>query len=140
MSPRRIYRRIGNRGIVLSMLGFLWVLTAIGLATAPIDRPGLPDEYLPTWLRVAIWGIAGIAALVATWWRRWDELAWGFLILPLSMRLISYLYGWIFGTFTPGWRGACVYAAMALLVNRCAAGLDRAAPWDGQERRWTQQR
>jgi len=139
VSPRRIYRRIGNRGIVLSLLGFLWILTAIGLATSPIERSGVPDESLPVWLRAALWGVAGFVAVVATWWKRWDELAWGLLILPLSMRLLSYLYGWIFGTFPPGWRAVCIYAAMALLVNRCAAGLDRPAPWDGRERRtWIQ--
>lgn len=138
MSPRRMFHRIGNRGIVLSLLGFIWILTAIGLTVEPMRRPGLPDELLPLWLRVGLWAFAGFAALVATWWRRWDELAWGLLILPLSIRLLSYAYGWIFGTFPPGWRSVCVYAAMALLVNRCAAGLDRAGPWDGAERRWTQ--
>lgn len=137
MSPRRVFRRVGNRGIVLSMLGFIWVLTAIGLATQPQDRPGLPDDVLPVWMRVTMWGGAGLVALVATWWKRWDDLAWGLLILPLCMRLFSYLYGWIFQTFPPGWRAVCVYAAMALLVNRCAAGLDRPGPWDGRERRWT---
>lgn len=106
---------------------------------APQERAGLPDDIFPVWLRATIWIIAGSVALVATWWRRWDEIAWGLLILPLSMRLLSYLYGWIFQTFPPAWRGFFVYAAMALLVNRCAAGLDRPLPWDGRERRWTQQ-
>lgn len=138
MSPQRVFRRIGNRGIVLSLLGFLWVITGLGILAAPTERPGLPDDILPIWFRAVIWLVPGIAALVATWWRRWDEIAWGLLILPLSMRLLSYLYGWIFQTFPPGWRAFCVYAAMALLVNRCAAGLDRPAPWDGRERRWTQ--
>lgn len=140
MSPRRVFRRVGNRGIVLSLLGFLWVLTAIGLGAKPMDRPGLPDDALPVWFRVAMWGGAGLLALVATWWKRWDDIAWGLLILPLGMRLLSYLYGWAFQTYPPGWRAVCIYAAMALLVNRCAAGLDRPGPWDGRERRWTQQR
>lgn len=138
MTPRRMFRRVGNRGIVLSLLGFLWVITGIGVAAEPLKRPGLPDDIFPVWLRASIWICAGVTALIATWWRRWDEVAWGFLILPLSMRLLSYGYGWIFNTYPPGWRSVCVYAAMALLVNRCAAGLDRPAPWDGQERRWIQ--
>ena len=138
MSPRRVFRRIGNRGIVLSLLGFMWILTAVGVAIQPIDRPGLPDEALPLWLRVGMWAVAGVVALVATWWKRWDDLAWGLLILPLSTRLLSYIYGWISGSFPGSWRGAFVYAAMALLVNRCAAGLDRPGPWDGRERRWIQ--
>jgi hypothetical protein len=137
MSPRRVYRRIGNRGIVLSLLGFLWIITAIGLATSP--PPVQPDDVFPLSARVTVWAVAGAVAIVATWWKRWDELAWGLLILPLSVRLLSYAYGWISGSYPPGWRAVCVYAAMALLVNRCAAGLDRPAPWDGRERRqWIQ--
>lgn len=139
MSPRRVLYRVGNRGIVLSLLGFLWLITGAGILAAPQERAGLPDDIFPVWLRATIWFAAGITALVSTWWKRWDEIAWGLLILPLSMRLLSYLYGWIFQTFPAGWRGFCVYAAMALLVNRCAAGLDRPPPWDGRERRWTQQ-
>lgn len=139
MSPRRLYFRAGNRGIVLSLLGFIWLLTAVGLIADPLKRPGVPDDVFPVWFRVAIWTSAGIVALVATWWKKWDAFAWGMLILPLGMRLLSYLYGWISGSFPPGWRSVCVYAATALLVNRCAKGLDRPAPWDGRERRWTRQ-
>lgn len=137
MSPRRVYRRIGNRGIVLSILGLLWIVTGVGVAVQPLNRAGLPDDIFPVWLRAAIWITSGAVALVATWKRRWDETAWGLLILPLSMRLLSYGYGWIFNTYPPAWRSVFVYAAMALLVNRCAAGLDRPGPWDGRERRWT---
>lgn len=141
MSPRRLYHRVGNRGIVLTVLGFLWIITATSLATAPTIRIGVPDEYLPLWLRVSIWGISGTVAMVAAWWKRWDEQAWGLLILPLGLRLLSFIYGAIAGTFHPFGRAMisiCVFGAMALLVNRCAAGLDRPAPWNGQERRWTQ--
>lgn len=137
MTARNMFRHVGNRGIVLSLLGFIWILTAIGLWTAPLDRPGVPDDAFPLWLRISVWAVSGVVAIVATWWKRWDSVAWGLLILPLSMRLLSYAYGWISGTFPPGWRSVCVYAATVLLVNRCAAGLDRAAPWDGRERRWT---
>lgn len=131
-------RHVGNRGIVLSLLGFIWIVTAVGLLAEPLRRPGLPDDFLPLWLRVSMWGVAGVAAILGAWWKRADAVAWGLLVLPLCMRLLSYLYGWIFQTYPPGWRSVCVYAATALLVNRCAAGLDRPAPWDGRERRWTQ--
>lgn len=139
MTPNRLLVRVGNRGIVLSLLGFIWIITAIGIVSAPLERPGVPDDVFPPVFRAAIWGLAGVVALIATWWKKWDALAWGMLILPVGMRLFSYLLGWVLGTFPPGWRGICVYAATALLVNRCAKGLDRPAPWDGRERRWTRQ-
>jgi hypothetical protein len=136
----RLFAYIGNRGIVLSMLGVIWTVTAIGLYVDPYKRPGLPDDILPIPVRIALWAVAGVVAVVATWWRRLDEYAWGLLIVAPSMRLLSYGYGWIFGTFPPGWRSVLVYAATVLLVNRCAAGLDRPAPWDRRERRkWTPQ-
>lgn len=141
MSPRRILRRVnGNRGIVLTVLGFLWIITAISLATAPVVRIGVPDEHLPLWVRVTVWAVSGTFAMIAAWWKRWDEQAWGILIFPLGLRLISFIIGIITGTFQPPGRAVisiCVFGAMALLVNRCAAGLDRPAPWDGRERRWT---
>lgn len=138
MSPRRIATHVGNRGIVLGMLGVVWVLTAVGLATAPVTRAPLPDEQLPVWLRVALWAVPGLLALVAVGWKRLDAIAWGLLILPVAIRLVSYVFGWVTGSYSAGWRGACVYLAVVILVNRCAAGLDRSAPWGGEERRrWT---
>lgn len=131
----RPFRHIGNRGIVLSLLGLLWILTAVGLLLDKTTRLGLPDEQLPLWLRFSLWIIPGLAALVITWWKRLDEYAWTLLIVAPSIRLFSFAYGWLSGGFPPGWRGMCVYAATVILVNRCGAGLDRPSPWDGQERR-----
>lgn len=139
MSPRRILFRVGNRGIVLTVLGFMWVITAFSLATTPIVRIGVPDENLPMWLRATFWGVAGVVAIAGAWWKRLDDLAWGLLIFPLSVRLLSFIYGLITSAAIPPGRlliSICIYGAMALLVNRCAAGLDRPAPWDGRERRW----
>lgn len=135
MRVPRPFRYVGNRGVVLSLLGFLWVLTAVGLLADNLVRTGLPDEQLPLLLRVALWAIPGVAALVITWWKKFDDIAWMLLIIAPSIRLFSFGYGWLSGGFPPGWRGMCVYAATVILVNRCGAGLDRAAPWDGRERR-----
>lgn len=134
---RRVGAHVGNRGIVLGMLGVVWALTAVGIATAPVTRAPLPDEQLPVWARVALWIGPGLLALLAVAWRRLDALAWGLLIMPAAIRLVSYGFGWLSGAYPAGWRGACVYLAVVVLVNRCAAGLDRPAPWGGEERRWT---
>lgn len=135
MTLRRTFAHVGNRGIVLSLLGILWLLTAIGLLTDPVVKVGLPDDQLPVWLRFSLWFIPGIAAIIICWWRRLDEIAWMLLILAPSIRLFSFGYGWLFDHYPNGWRGMCVYAATVILVNRCGAGLDRPAPWDGRERR-----
>lgn len=143
MSPhRRAFAYVGNRGIVLGLLGVIWVLSGVGAAIdPPVKHPGLWHELLPAPLWFALWFIPGFVAVLAVLVKPLDEWAWGLLILPVAIRFLSYMTGWVFGTYPPGWRGAAVLAATGLLVNRCAAGLDRPAPWDGRERRaWTVER
>lgn len=138
MTRTRIFAYVGNRGIVLGLLGMIWVLTATGVALDPQKHHGLLHERLPVWLQFVLWFVPGFVAVLAIGVRRLDEWAWSLLITPIVVKGLSFFAGWVLGTYSPGWRGAMVYAAVALLVNRCAAGLDRPAPWDGRERRvWT---
>lgn len=136
MSPhRRVFAYVGNRGIVLGTLGLIWMLSAIGLVLEPREVEGLIHEKIPLQGSFALWFIPGFIAVLAMGVKKLDEWAWMLLILPVVVRFFSYIVGWISGSYPPGWRGAMVYAATVLLVNRCAAGLDRPAPWDGRERR-----
>lgn len=140
MPHRKLLAYAGNRGLVLGLLGVIWLLTGIGLASD--DRPptGLVDEQLPLLVRVAMWALPGAFAIVAVAWRRLDGWAWPLLIAPVGIRLCALL--WAIGP-GPGpstvWRGVLVYLAVGFLIDRCAAGLDRPAPWNGTERRWTPQ-
>lgn len=149
---RRVAAGIGNRGVVLATLGVIWVLSGIGLADEP-QRIGLVDEHLPAMARAALWLVPGGYAVLASVWRRLDEWAWALLIAPLAIGFLARLFAWgtqalaqlgWFGIDATGphgvWRGALIFAALGLLVNRCGAGLDRPALlWDGRERRWTPQ-
>ena len=138
MTPaRRIGLHVGNRGAVLALLGVIWVVLATTSRTGP-QRPVLLHERLPLWANLVLWAVPGLVALVAVWWRRIDATAWGLLIAGPLVRLTSYWWGWVTGLYPAGWRGFLVWLLVALLVNRCAAGLDRPLPWDGRERRWTQ--
>lgn len=121
-----------NRRRVLGLLGIIWVLSAYGVAVAPLTRLGLPIEILPVWTRVGLWLGPGVLALVsATFWRRLDAWAWGLLILPIALYAVSFLFGWIVfllpgdDGFGAGWRGAAVYIALGFLIFYCAKGLDR---------------
>lgn len=138
---RRWFAYVGNRGIVLGLLGMIWMLSAIGIALEPTRIPGLLDNLIPVPVRFCLFFIPGFIAVLAVLVKQLDEWAWGLLILPIAVRFLSFTAGWAFGTYPPGWRGAITLAATALLVNRCAAGLDRPAPWDGRERRaWIAER
>jgi hypothetical protein len=134
---QRVARHVGNRGVVLGLLGVIWILTGIGRLVTPPRRVGLPHEHAPIWAIALMWLAPGIVAVAATAWRKLDRLAWGVLAVPVGVMFFSSAIGWLFGGYTPGWVGACVYAAVVLLIDRCAAGLDRPAPWGGEERRWT---
>lgn len=136
MSPhRRMFQYVGNRGIVLGTLGMIWVLTALGTALEPTKIEGVLDNRIPVPVRFCMWFIPGFVAVLAMGVKKLDEWAWMLLVVPIVVRFFSFAVGWALGTYPPGWRGAMVYAATVLLVNRCAAGLDRPAPWDGRERR-----
>lgn len=131
--------RFTNRSRVLGLLGIIWLLTAYGVAVAPQTRLGLPHEILPVFIRVGLWLVPGLAAVItAAVWPKLDGTAWGLLNLPIAIYTGSFLYGWVIWLlpgsegFSAGWRGAAVYAALGLLIYYCAAGLDR-PPKGGME-------
>lgn len=125
--------RIGNRGAVLALLGLIWIV--MGTTVSEHTHPTLIHEKAPLWVAVLIWSVPGSVAIVAAIRSTLDPTAWGLLILGPTVRLVSYGWGWITSAYPAGWRGLLVWSAVAVLVNRCAAGLDRPAPWNGEERR-----
>lgn len=132
--PKRLYYRAGNRGVALGTLGVLWLLTAIGTGVAPLKRRELLDEhFIPIWARVALWGLPGLLAVTAAFWKKFDADAWGWLMVPVIVRFISYLVGWIASivgweaySYPDGWRGCTSIAIFVVFIRACAAGLDRA--------------
>lgn len=127
MPHRKLYAYVGHRGIVLALLGVIWLILGIGL----IDQPpvvGFMLDWMPPQVWPALWIGPALVALVAAGWRRLDALAWGLLMAPCAERCLSYGFAWLFGTFANAWRGTLVYAALGLMIYHCAAGLDRPAP------------
>lgn len=130
---RTLSVHVGNRGFVLALLGIIWIL--IGTTVSEHLHPTLIHEKLPLWAGVLIWSVPGALAILAAFRHTLDATAWGVLILGPVVRLVSYGWGWATGTYPDGWRGLMVWVAVAVLVNRCGAGLDRPVPWSGEERR-----
>lgn len=133
---QQVRRHVGNRGAVLAILGVLWILTAIGIASNPlVNRDGsrlLPYEHLPVWFRVTLWAAPGLVAIFASAWRSWDPGAWALLIVPVAERTLAFAWAWGVDLFDGGyptaWRGFLVYAATGTLIYFCAAGLDQPPP------------
>ena len=132
--PKRLLKHAGNRGVALAMLGVLWVLMAIGVAFAPLKREELLDEhFIPVWARVLLWGLPGLLAIAAAYWKKFDADAWGWLMVPVLVRFCSFLLGWVASlvgweqySYPDGWRGCTTIAIFAVFIRACAAGLDRA--------------
>lgn len=113
---RRLTRRLGRRGTLLTLKGVIATLYGYGLLVQPVrDRRGL-CLLLKAWPLDAwagLWIAAGVAALVCAWLPpRWD---WpGFLAVwaitaPWSM---AYLVAWWpLGEYPRGWVAALIFGA-----------------------------
>lgn len=89
--------RLGTRGTILLLLGAAWVLQAIAIAAGawqPIPTPDL-HEAIPTAVKIHVWGITGLLALIAAPRpRKW----WGFAaanVIPPAMVIL-----WAVSAFT----------------------------------------
>lgn len=122
-----LQRRLGRRGMVLLLLGTLWVVQGIALRSAPYVNdtdPTVLYEYLPVNLRCGLWVVSGIVAMTvaACFSPHRDRHGYTVLVvLPLE-RGFSLLWGWVMtffpgdGGYAPGLRGAATWFAVTVIV------------------------
>lgn len=114
----RLTRLVGYRGLTQMFLALVWVAVGFRIIEVPDADPGhkLPIEFLPVWLRVAIWWAAALAAVVTAVWPPppGNKDRWGFsaLVVPVAFRAISYTGAVIFG-----YGGAAIDAAIWIGVS-----------------------
>lgn len=141
--PRRLIRwasrYVGNRGVVLFTLGFMWSIYGLGLL---LDHGGrqldLPEEWFPYWLRGLWWLLPGVYAMLCAVIRKGQEdaTAWGLLMLPIFIRWGSVVVAWIMDLTNSGkwqdfqrpWASFAIFLAFLVMIDRNAAGLDRLPP------------
>src|SRR5215207_5678949 len=86
-------RRLGNRGHVLLIGGFLCLVTAwtVGQAPIPTLRAAAPHEYIPAVIRELAWIVTGLVAMISAFFRQGRD-KWGFaaLILMPMERTLSW--------------------------------------------------
>lgn len=141
--PRRLMvwasRYIGNRGVVLFTLGFMWFVYGVGIFVDDDARSvGLPEDWFPYWVRGLWWCIPGSVAMLCAVRRKGteDATAWGLLMLPVFIRWGSICVAWIMDLTNSGhwqhyprpWAGFTIFLAFIVLIDRNAAGLDRLPP------------
>lgn len=144
--PRRLIkwasRYIGNRGVVLFTLGLMWFVYGIGVLRDEAVTD-LPEDWFPYQVRGGWWLVTGLLAMACAVkpHRRNGELrddatAWGLLMIPVAIRWFAFLITWIMDIVNAGrwqdyphpWRGVIIFTAFIVLIDRCAAGLDRLPP------------
>jgi hypothetical protein len=142
--PRRILKwasyYVGNRGVMLFILGLIWALIGVGTVTAPRTVP-LPDSIIPLWVRSLFWIMPGIYAMAWTlltpMMRTDDHNVWALLMVGPTARFVTYVAAGIMDVFNIGhdqerYRGillgVLVWLAVLAMVDRCAVGLDRLPP------------
>lgn len=140
--PRRLLRwasyRVGNRGVVAFILGFIWFLIGASLLVAPPPAP-LPDKVIPAWIRAVAWMVTGAFAmgwqLVTPARKHDDHNVWGLLMIMPAARFFTLVAAGIIDMFhfhgldyQATWLGAAVWVTVVALIDRCAVGLDRLPP------------
>lgn len=87
-------KRLGNRGLVLLLIGFLWVMTAWTVHQAPVPntRPPVPHEQIPPIIRELAWLTTGLAGIVFAFFKQGRD-RWGFFALMIMPAERAFSWG-----------------------------------------------
>ncbi|MFJ8016256.1 hypothetical protein [Streptomyces sp. NPDC096339] len=119
-AAKRLRRRLGRRGVILTCYGLVWILYGYGqLVTPQPDQRGLGLALrlipLDTWA----WGwiTAGAIAVVCAWAPPGRDAA-GFvgLVLIVVPWMASYLTTWLLGDYPRGWVAAAIWTVITVPV------------------------
>jgi hypothetical protein len=129
-------KHLGHRGLILLVVGFLWVLRGYSIATGaevnPAGAQGLFHLMMPDELRAWLWLGSGLLAIAAATWDtpRWQAVGFGVLIVLPAERCLSYLGGWLvhllsrwwpeLDGYPDGWATAIGWAAVVVVIGICA--------------------
>lgn len=113
--------RAGRRGMVLAVLGGLWITMGVLTLTLP---PG-PAPLLNLWseLHAAAWAATGLVAIL-TAHRTNDSAGWVALYLMAGERLLDYVAAWADALITT--QGAITgmpWVIVLVLITACSAWL-----------------
>lgn len=112
---RRLWRRIGRRGITLLFLALVDLLYPIGLAGSPAAARAGYELIMPWQVWAVLWSATGLLCLVEAFVRR-DRLAY---TAATAMKLAwgsAAFASWLVGVNPRGWLGALVWVAFGGLI------------------------
>lgn len=128
-------RLVGTRGVVLLLLGIMWIILGTGFLVSPMERFSRPGsggilDFLNRgpgiYIFASMWIVGGIFAIAAAAQRpKTCEDGWGFvgLILPPLLWGAGYWWSWFINVFSGGEYGrentylaGLIYGAFTLLL------------------------
>ncbi|QOP65151.1 membrane protein [Arthrobacter phage Phives] len=124
---RWLASRLGRRGAALLVLGVIFMLVGLNAAIAPPDVD-LSDRFLlhtliPHPIQALLWTVPGILAIRASTHKGPGNDGFGFiaLVVPLIIRIVSYLFSFVAylfgaGTWPFGWAQALIWLAILALI------------------------
>lgn len=137
-----LHRRLGRKGTILVILGAMWALQGWAIFTSavlvPEDTQGLFHLALPVPVRVSLWAVCGVGAMVCAFWQppRFQAAGYAALVLPAAERCLSYLIGWGISVFTDGgyedgWSAAAIWLAVVTILEVVAGWPEAPGHGDG---------
>ncbi|MFI8499476.1 hypothetical protein ACIGFK_13405 [Streptomyces sp. NPDC085524] len=119
-AARRLRRRLGRRGAILTSYGLVWLLYGYAqLVTPQPDQRGLALLLRLMPLDAWAWGwiVAGTVALVYAWAPPGqDAAAFLALVLIVVPWTATYLVAWLSGGYPRGWVAAAVWTVITVPV------------------------
>lgn len=119
--------QLGVRGYTLLLCAFIWSLIGYGVwvGAGADGQPGTFHDELSVPIRLAIWVLPAVLALILAWSPRFDWIALGFLIIGPVFRFCSYITSWILHLIgepglKDGWYPAAIYLALIGIVGIAA--------------------
>lgn len=131
--PSRFGRRLGYRGLALTMFGAMFIVIGLGTWAHPGYVPELVHTHLPLWLRVGIWAGCGLVGMVTAWFARAQFVGFAALVIPPVERAYSYGYALVSGPNVERLSGTALYLLLAATLLLFAAWPEPTKPTGGDQ-------
>lgn len=114
--PGGLARRLGYRGLALTMFGAMFAVIGVGVLGNPVRDAQLLHTLLPIWVRVGLWTVAGLSGVVTAWRARWQPLGFAALTIPPAERALSFTWAMISEPSIARLTGAAVYVLLSATI------------------------
>lgn len=137
--PRLVRKRLGRRGVVLLLFGVAWAIQAAavlifsGEMTHP--NPQFWHERVPYPALAGIWGVSGLASMVAAFRHKRSNDTFGFLAVsaPPMMLAVSYGVGIVTHLVLGHWSAMLLGVFGFALWGAVTLALAVIASWAGED-------